>query len=92
MANTALVEIIKQVAMEQGYTVENNEIHLDKYNAVAYSIHENNSGYFQVHQWEYTNDEGEGRYGRAVYSIRSLSDAIQFCTVLIASAALRARR
>lgn len=92
MENFDLVELIQQVATEQGYKVEGNEIHLDKYNAVAYAIQENNSGYIQVHQWEYSNEEGEGKYGRAVYSIRSFSDAIQFCAVLIASASLRARR
>ncbi|HJW02763.1 MAG TPA: hypothetical protein VJ548_05730 [Azospira sp.] len=92
MKSLDLVGIIKQVATEQGYEVQGTEIYLDKYNAVAYSIQENNSGYIQVHQWEYTNEEGIGRYGRAVYSIRSISDAIQFCSVLIASATLRARR
>jgi len=92
MKDLDLVEIIKQLAVEQNYVVEGNEIHLDKYNAVAYSIQINNAGYIQVHQWEYTDENGSGRYGRAVYSIRSISDAIQFCNVLMASAALRARR
>jgi hypothetical protein len=38
MKSIDLVEIIKQVALDQNYVVEGNEIHLDKYNAVAYTI------------------------------------------------------
>ena len=92
MKELSWIETIKQVALEQGYEVEDNYIYLDKYNAVAYSIFENSSGYIQVHQWEYVNDDKDGRYGRAVYSIRSISDVVRFCDVLVASAMLRARR
>jgi len=89
-----IVQLIKNVAEEQGYATTNGEVKfqvfIDKHNAVAFEIWANNSsGYVQVHQWE---EENEGKYGRGVYSLRSYSDAVQFCNIMIASAALRARR
>lgn len=88
-----IVKLIKSVAAEQQYDYTSGdykfEVYLDKHNAVAFEIWANSSsGYIQVHQWE----EGPGKYGRGVYSIRSYSDAVQFCNLMIASAALRARR
>ncbi len=91
-----IVSLIKEVAEEQNYTLTDGEskfqVYLDNYNAVAFEVWANgSSGYVQVHQWE--EEEGSrGRYGRGVYSIRSYSDAVQFCNILIASANLRARR
>ncbi len=92
MNNEYLLNIIKGVAKEQDYLVEGDEIYIDRYNSVAFSIHENDSEYIQVHQWEYTDDNGGGRYGRAVYSLRNISDVIQFCSIMIASANIRAKR
>ncbi|KUI97777.1 hypothetical protein [Vibrio sp. MEBiC08052] len=92
MNNINWIELVKTVAIEQGYEVEGSQIYLDKYNSVDFSLCENDSGYLQVHQWEYTNDEGEGRYGRAVYSLRNITDVIQFCNILISSSNIRAKR
>lgn len=88
-----IVNLIKEVAKEQDYSLTEGdvkfEVYFDKHNAVAFEVWANSSsGYVQVHQWE----AGEEKYGRGVYSIRSYSDAVQFCGILIASANLRARR
>lgn len=92
-----IVELIKNVAEEQSYSYTDGgakfEVYLDKHNAVAFEVWANNSsGYVQVHQWEEGDDNSPGKYGRGVYSIRSYSDAVQFCNLMIASANLRARR
>lgn len=96
MNHDKLVEIIKKVAAEQNYEItEGNkkfQIYIDKYNAVAFEIlASSTSEYIQVHQWEESSD-GTGKYGRAVYSLRSYSDTIHFCGIMIASATIRARR
>ena len=92
-----LVEIIKKVATEQGYEITNGEkkfqVYIDKYNAVAFEIWANSSSnYIQVHQWEVGETEDSGKYGRGVYSLRSYSDVINFCQIMMASASIRARR
>lgn len=92
-----LVELIKNVANEQNYSVTGGDVKfqvfIDKYNAVAFEVWANSSsGYVQVHQWEGGESEESGKYGRGVYSLRNYSDAVQFCNIMIASAALRARR
>lgn len=88
-----VVKLIKNVADEQDYKCTDGdvkfEVYFDKHNAVAFEVWANSSsGYIQVHQWE----DGSEKYGRGVYSIRSYSDAVQFCNLIIASANLRARR
>lgn len=92
-----LVELIKSVADEQGYTITGGDVKfqvfIDKYHAVAFQIWANSSsGYVQVHQWEEGSnvDDGE-KYGRCVYSLRNYSDAVQFCNIMISSAAIRAK-
>ncbi|MGV2705156.1 UNVERIFIED_CONTAM: hypothetical protein MT382_17795 [Aeromonas salmonicida] len=92
-----LVEIIKQVAEEQGYETTKGdrkfEVYIDKYNAVAFSVWANtSSGYIQVHQWEGGETESTGQYGRGVYSLRNYSDVVHFCSIMMSSAAVRARR
>ena len=92
-----LVEIIKQVAIEQEYEItEGNrkfEVYIDRHNAVAFEVWANSSsGYIQVHQWEERGKEGESKYGRGVYSLRDYSDVIHFCNIMISSASIRARR
>ena len=90
-SNSDLIKIIKEVALEQTYQVvdEGNSkfIYLANWHGVAFEIKENSSGYLQVHQWE----ENE-KYGRAVYSLRSVSDVIHFCSILISSSNIRAKR
>ena len=91
-------QTIKQVATEQNFEIkgESNKttcsIYIDKWHAVAYNLKINGMGYIQAHQWECDKDGTNGRYGRAVYSIRSDSDCVQFCSVLIASFSIRAGR
>lgn len=92
-----VVKLIKDVAAEQNYDCTSGnskfQVYFDKHNAVAFEIWANASTkYIQVHQWEEGDDSSPGKYGRGVYSIRSYSDAVQFCNIMIASAALRARR
>lgn len=92
-----LVSIIKEVASEQGYEITKGEkkfeVYIDKYNAVAFSVWANtSSGYIQVHQWEGGDTESTGQYGRGVYSLRDYSDVVHFCSIMMASASIRARR
>lgn len=90
-----LVEIIKQVAIEQGYEITEGErkfqVYIDRHNAVAFEVWANSSsGYIQVHQWE--EREEQGQYGRGVYSLRDFSDVVHFCSIMISSATIRPRR
>lgn len=87
-----LMSLIKYVAKEQKYKVEvfsdsQFSVFINRHHGVAYHISRPGE-YIQASQWE----DGTDKYGRAVYSIRDHSDAIQFCNVLIASAAIRAKR
>lgn len=91
-----LIEIIKKVAEEQGYEVVGGDrkfqVYIDKYNAVAFELWVNSSDYIQVHQWEGGETENNGKYGRGVYSLRNYSDVIHFCSIMMSSAEIRARR
>lgn len=92
-----LVEIIKEVATEQGYEITNGDrkfqVYIDKYNAVAFEVLANSSsGYIQIHQWEGGDTESTGKYGRGVYSLRNYSDVVHFCSVMMSSSEIRARR
>mgnify|MGYP000267585855 CR=1 FL=1 len=88
--------IIKEVSEESGFSVDGNVnsfmIDVDRYHSVAYYVQQNNSGYLQVHQWEYNNTTGDGDWGRAIYSLRSLSDVVSFCSIILISSQLYARR
>lgn len=90
-----LKEIIKESAKENNYHIDGGEttfqIYKDQYHSVAFKIIENNAGYLQVHQWEETDDE-DGDYGRAIYSLRNLSDVVEFCNIMISSVKIMARR
>ena len=96
MKNEYLVTLIKKIAEEQGYDVEGSDkqfyVQIDRWNAVAYKIQENRVGYLQVHQWEEDSEDENGYYGRAVYSLRNITDVVQFCNILLASASIRAKR
>ncbi|MBU9312908.1 hypothetical protein [Burkholderia multivorans] len=89
-----LLDMIKYVAKEQGFKISDMngssskfDLYINRHHGVAFRVSQP-SDYIQVHQWEDNTSE----YGRAVYSIRSHSDAIQFCNILIASAGIRAKR
>ena len=92
------LNLIKEVAKEQDFEIdgENNKttckVFIDRWNAVAYLLKINSTGFIQAQQWESSNATDAGAYGRAVYSIRSFSDCVQFCAILIASAGIRAKR
>ena len=90
------IKIIKTVAKENELVVDGSEkefsIDVNKYHHVAYLVKENSSGYLQVHQWENVNENESGEWGRAVYSLRSISDVIQFCSILLSSTQIYARR
>lgn len=85
------VQIIKEVADEQGFDVSSGDtvftINIDKWHSVAYQMKVNSSGYIQAHQWE----DGD-KWGRAVYSIRDFSGAVSFCQILINSSLLKAKK
>ncbi|GHA83870.1 hypothetical protein [Cognatilysobacter bugurensis] len=90
------LRFIQQVGVEQGFEIEGGEsmvrIVIEAHHGVAYRVQINSAGYLQAQQWECDSKGKKGRYGRAVFSMRSNSDVAQFCSVLIASSALRARR
>jgi hypothetical protein len=88
------IKIIKEVAKENNFELSSGEkyfeVYKDKHHSVSFRISLNNANYLQVHQWE--EDEGEGHYGRCIYSLRSLNDVIKFCNLLIISSDIRAAR
>lgn len=94
MSSESWVQLIKQVAEEQGFEVSKGvasfTINIDKWHSVAYQLKINSAGYVQAHQWE--GDEESSAWGRAVYSIRSFSDAVIFCQILINSSSIRGNR
>lgn len=98
MSAAQWITTIKEVASEQAFTIEGTKnkttctIYIDKWHAVAFQLKINSAGFIQAHQWECDKDGEGSRYGRAVYSIRSYSDCIQFCSILMASASIRAGR
>lgn len=91
-------EIVKKVAKEQKFRIRGPanktmcSVHIDRWHAAAFQLKLNSAGYLQVHQWECADYDDEGKFGRAVYSIRSYSDCAQFCSILITSASVRAGR
>ncbi|MGA2404393.1 MAG: hypothetical protein ABSG91_22270 [Syntrophobacteraceae bacterium] len=98
MDGNAWVALIKEVARENEFEVVNEagstfEITKDYWHIVAFRIVYSSSGYLEVSQWEQGDEENEeGSYGRAVYSLRRTTDVVHFCNVLVASALIRARR
>jgi hypothetical protein len=91
------IQIIQNVASENNYEIENPrnqtfQIYIACWNAVAFQVFNNtSSGYIEVAQWEGESEES-GRYGRGIYSLRSYSDVVQFCNILLSSSNIRARR
>jgi hypothetical protein len=91
------VALIKDVAKENEFEIDEPtstfEITRDNWHSVAFRVVQNASGYLEVSQWEQGDEENEdGSYGRALYSLRSATDVIRFCNVLVASSLIRARR
>ena len=96
MKNKSLIKLIKSVAEEQSYMVDDGDkkfsIDFDQWHSVAYEVSENSSGYIQANQWEYNYEADKWVLGRAVYSMRSPSDVIKFCSILINSRDIKAKR
>jgi hypothetical protein len=91
--NKALaLRVIKAIAKELGYEVtagaRDFEITSSLWHSVAFRIFVQ-QGYIAVSPWE---DKGSGSYGRAIYSLRSMEDVMQFCQILICSSSIRAKR
>lgn len=90
------MDTIREVAEEQGFSIDGGEkqfsIDKDQWHSVAFLVKENSAGYLQVHQWEGQNDTEDGLWGRAVYSLRSFTDVIQFCNIVVMSSEIHARR
>lgn len=89
--------LIKAVAKECGYEVNENEASFEVYtdfeHPVSFWVKENSEGYLQVHIWEDSNKkEKEHKYGKARYSLRTALDVVNFCSILSYSYLLRARR
>lgn len=88
--------LIKEVAHENDYYVSEGDdcfyVELGQWHSASYQILKNSNDYLQVHQWEQSNQDEEGYFGRAIYSIRSASNAVQFCNILFANPMLRAKR
>ncbi len=90
------MDIIKVVSEEQGFEIEGDgkefSITKDQWHSVAFLVKENSAGYLQVHQWEDIKDLEDGDWGRAVYSLRSITDVIQFCNIVKMSVEIHAKR
>lgn len=87
------LDLIKTVGKENGYVIDSEssnhfEIYKDKWHGSAYWVQINSSGYIGVNPWESKKES----YDRALYSLRSMSDVVHFCSILIQSEELRAKR
>jgi hypothetical protein len=89
------MDFIEQVAAEQDWEVGRSKLQMrifdGNHHATAFQVKVNRVGYLQVHAWE-TSHPKEDKYGRAIYSLRTESDVVMFCNILMASTAIRAKR
>jgi len=87
---------VREFAKENEFEVTKGrkqfEIWDDRFHAAAFKVKINNAGYIEVHQWEGSPRSRRARWGRAVYSTRSVSDVVNFCNIILASRSLRAKR
>ena len=88
-------EIIIKVAKENDITIDDSGdtfiVHKNRYHAFDYKLVSQANGYTIVYSWEESEDE-ENPCGRAVYSLRSYSDVVKFCNLLMASSDIAAKR
>ncbi|MCI5147743.1 MAG: hypothetical protein D3923_19945 [Candidatus Electrothrix sp. AR3] len=96
MKHIEWINIIKAVAEEQGFSIDagKKQFSIDKdiWHTVSFLVKKNSAGYLQVQQWEGENETEGGIWGRSVYSLRSLTDVIHFCTIIELSSKIHARR
>jgi hypothetical protein len=87
-------ELIKQVGKENDYVFESKDLYIDRHHAVAYYTNVNkDTGYIEISEWQpCEKEQGTWEKGRAVYSLRSLNDVIQFCNILVSGQGIRAKR
>ena len=94
MGSSNFVVLIKEVAKENKFIVKGQDTNFEIYKDLAYSmafrLFKNNQGYLQAHVWE--GEEKDGEYGYASYSIRSATDAVNFCQILLLGDSIRAKR
>jgi hypothetical protein len=90
--------LIVTAAKANGYEIEGNasegnkfELTLGRKHVVDFLLKSNSSGYLQVQMIEERPDS-KWAWGRAVYSIRSISEAFLFCNILTNSAIIAAKR
>lgn len=91
------VKFVKEVAELHGFEVSDGEkvfeISMDTWHSAAFRVVQASTGYLEVSQWEQGEKHPEdGRFGRAVYSLRDSRDVALFCDILRSSAVIRARR
>ena len=90
-------ELIITAANASGYLIGGNppegefDLTLGRKHVVDFLLKSNSTGYLQVHMIEERPDD-EWVWGRAVYSIRSISEAFLFCSILTNSANIAAKR
>lgn len=89
------MDFIEQVAIGQDWQVTRTKLQLrifdDNHHATAFQVKLNRVGYLQIHAWETSHPKVDS-YGRAIYSLRTESDVVMFCNILMASTAIRAMR
>ncbi len=88
------IRFIKEVAQENGFYLSPGkdyfEISKEQKHSAYFHIRNNPSGYLEVCMWE--GDDQNGNWGRAIYSLRTTGEVVEFCNILISSAHLRAKR
>ncbi|ODS04727.1 hypothetical protein [Vibrio scophthalmi] len=88
--------LIKTVAQENNYQFEKGEgnfweLYINRNHGVSYGLTCSSSDYIEVCHWE-GEQYGDGEYGRAIYSLRCMSDVVRFCNMIICGEELRAKR
>lgn len=88
--------VIKEVSEECGYNVSGGSktftIELPTLHSVGFKISENESSYLHVHQLQKINGGLILDWSCAVYSLRCYSDVVRFCTIVINSSEMYAKR
>jgi hypothetical protein len=92
---TRWMDFIGKVAADHNWQIDRAKTRMrifdQNHHATAFLVKANRVGYLQVHAWE-TSHPKKDLYGRAIYSIRSETDVVVFCNILIASNSIRAMR
>ena len=93
LRHTTWTKVIKEVAEQNEFSYTEGDSYYriksnrDLHHSIGFQIDTSRSGFLEVSELD---DEGECM--RAVFSIRTTSDVVQFCNILICSEIIRARR